>query len=87
MPTPANHFLAVRHPADADRLAEQIERALPADIVFDRIDGEPGALGIPRWTTFVFSMNDLHHRDVIHIIDRLLGQSNLRDAFAAPELV
>ncbi|HEX8157055.1 MAG TPA: hypothetical protein VF526_06670 [Solirubrobacteraceae bacterium] len=87
MPTAANHFLAVRHPPDADRLAEQVVRRLPANVMFDRLDGEPGALGIPRWTTLVFSMNDAHHRDVVHIVDRLLGHTNLGDAFAAPELV
>ena len=87
MSTPANHHLAVRHPEDANRLAEQVARVLPADVTFDRLDGEPGALGIARWTTFVFSMNDVHHRDVVHIIDRLLANANLDDAFAAPELV
>jgi hypothetical protein len=53
----------------------------------DRLDGEPGTLAIPRWTTFVFSMDNVHHRDLVHSIDRLLALANLRNAFAAPEIV
>lgn len=32
----------------------------------------------------MFLMNDVHHHDVVHIIDRLLAHASLRDAFAAP---
>lgn len=86
MPTLVNHYLAVRHPADAERLVAELTPMLPADMRLERLDGERGALGIPRWTTFVFSMSDVHHADVVHLTDRLLTSAGVRDAFAAPEL-
>ena len=86
MPTLVNHSLAVRHPADADRLVGEVTPILPPDMRLERLDGERGALGIPRWTTFVFSMSDVHYADIVHLTDRLLISAGVRDAFAAPEL-
>jgi hypothetical protein len=83
---PANHFLAVRHPVDADRLSEELRAAMPAEMSLNRLDGELGRLGIPRWTTFIFSVNDVHHADVEHMVENLLSTLGLGEAFVAPEL-
>jgi hypothetical protein len=82
----ANHFLAVRHPVDADRLSQELRAAMPAEMSLDRLDGELGRLGIPRWTTFILSLDDVHHAEVEHTVEKLLSSLGLRNAFVAPEL-
>ena len=76
-----NHAIKLKYAADRPRLDRLIESVRRDDLEAQAIDGPLGALGLPLWTSVVFTAPHGDADAVEHVVSSRLDEAGVTDHF------